>query len=419
MSKIKVLTIGDHPLAPTGVGIQSKYMIQALLDSGKFSVVSLAGAVKNPIKTPHQSEEYGEDWKIFPVEGYGTQEIVRSVLRTERPDILWIMTDPRQWEFLWQIEDEVRPLMPIVYYHVWDNLPMPLFNKRFYDSNDLIVSISKLTSNIVSEVAPDVEHYHIPHAVDTEIFKKLPSPDVARFREQHLGDKYENQTIFFWNNRNTKRKQGGTLVWWFKEFLDEVGHDKACLIMHTNPKELTGPDLEIVTAEAGLDDGQVLLSPAKYEPERMAMLYNMSDCTINISDAEGFGLSTLESLACETPIVVTMTGGLQEQVTDGEQMFGVGIEPSSKAIVGTQKVPYIYEDRISKEDFIAALKRMHSMSEEERASLGQAGAAHVANKYSFETYKKEWVDLLEKTHQACGSWDTRTGYTRWELLEVA
>ena len=38
-------------------------------------------------------------------------------------------------------------------------------------------------------------------------------------------------------------------------------------------------------------------------------------CTVGISDAEGFGLSTFESLACETPIVVTMTGGLQEQVT--------------------------------------------------------------------------------------------------------
>ena len=62
--------------------------------------------------------------------------------------------------------------------------------------------------------------------------------------------------------------------------------------MHTNPKEPTGPDLEYVTNAAGLDNGQVLLSPAKYEPERMAMLYNMADCTINISDAEGFGLST-------------------------------------------------------------------------------------------------------------------------------
>ena len=35
---------------------------------------------------------------------------------------------------------------------------------------------------------------------------------------------------------------------------------------------------------------------------------------MNISDAEGFGLATLESLACETPIIVNMTGGLQEQV---------------------------------------------------------------------------------------------------------
>jgi glycogen synthase len=38
----------------------------------------------------------------------------------------------------------------------------------------------------------------------------------------------------------------------------------------------------------------------------------------------------LNLLSCGTPIVVTMTGGLQEQVTDGENWFGVGIEPTSK-----------------------------------------------------------------------------------------
>ena len=419
MSKIKVLTLGDHPMAPTGVGIQTKNMVEGLLASGKFSVVSLGGAVSHTDRTPQQSEEHGEDWRIFPVDGYGNQEIVRSIMRTERPDIVWIMTDPRYWEFLWQIEDEIRPLTPIVYYHVWDNYPAPKFNNRFYGSNDVVVSISKLTSNIVKEVSPDVEHHHIPHAVDTSVFKKISANDVARFREQHLGAKYEGQTIFFWNNRNTKRKQGGTLVWWFKEFLDEVGHDKACLIMHTNPKEVTGPDLEIVTNEAGLDDGQVLLSPAKYEPERMAMLYNMADCTINISDAEGFGLSTLESLACETPIIVTMTGGLQEQVTNGEENFGIGITPSSKAIIGTQRVPYIYEDRISKDDFLNALRTMYNKTPEERAEMGRLGSQHVADNYSFEFYKNEWVRLLEEIHQNCGSWDTRKGYERWELLEVA
>jgi hypothetical protein len=33
--------------------------------------------------------------------------------------------------------------------------------------------------------------------------------------------------MFFWNNRNARRKQSGSLLYWFKEFLDEVGHDKA------------------------------------------------------------------------------------------------------------------------------------------------------------------------------------------------
>ena len=53
-----------------------------------------------------------------------------------------------------------------------------------------------------------------------------------------------------------------------------------------------------------------------------------------------------------------MTGGLQEQVTDGKDWFGIGIEPASKAVIGSQQVPFIYEDRICKEDFIAALKNI-------------------------------------------------------------
>ena len=419
MDKIKILTMGDHPLAPTGVGIQSKLIIEALLKSGKFSVISLAGAQKHKDPTPSKTEEFGEDWKIYPVDGYGTQEIVRSVIRTERPDVLWFMTDPRYWEFLWQIEDEIRPLMPMVYYHVWDNYPYPTFNKKFYESSDVIATISKVTDDIVKTVAPNVESHYIPHAVDSNIFKKLPSEDVLRFRMQHLGDDYNNKKIFFWNNRNSRRKQGAALVWWFKEFLDETGHDKACLIMHTNPKDRVGPDLEEVVKKAGLDAGQVLLSPAKYEPERMAMLYNMADCTINIADAEGFGLSTLESLACGTPIIATMTGGLQEQVTNGEEWFGVGIKPSSSSVIGTQQIPYIYEDRISKEDFINALNIVMEMTDEEVETVSQAGIKHVAENYSFENYVSSWVELMEDIHNRHGSWGTRTNYTGWQLREVA
>ena len=109
----------------------------------------------------------------------------------------------------------------------------------------------------------------------------------------------------------------------------------------------------------------------------MSVLYNSVDCTINISDAEGFGLATLESLATETPIIVNMTGGLQEQVTDGKDWFGIGIEPCSKAVIGSQEVPWIYEDRISSDDFVDALVKMYEMSEEDRLEMGKKG--RIAN----------------------------------------
>jgi len=149
------------------------------------------------------------------------------------------------------------------------------------------------------------------------------------------------------------------------------------------------------------------------------MMYNMADCTINISDAEGFGLGTLESLSCETPIIVSMTGGLQEQVTNGEEWFGIGIEPSSKSIIGSQQVPYIYEDRISKEDFKAALHKMYDMSKEDREELGRKGAEHVRKNYNFEDFENRWIELMDDAHERYGSWETRKGYKAWRMKEIA
>ena len=123
--KIKILTLSDHPLSPSGVGTQTKYMIEAMLKTGKYQFISLGGAMKHPDYQAQKTEEFGEDWIIFPVDGYGTQDQVRSILRTTRPDILWYMTDPRFYGWLWEIENEIRVNVPMVYYHVWDNLPYP------------------------------------------------------------------------------------------------------------------------------------------------------------------------------------------------------------------------------------------------------------------------------------------------------
>lgn len=418
--KIKVLTLSDHPLSPSGVGTQTKYVIEALLKSGKFQVLSLGGAVKHQDYTPKFIDPYGDDWKIIPVDGYGTQEMIRSVVRNERPDMIWFMTDPRFYEWLWEIENEIRPLVPMVYYHVWDNKPLPKFNKKYYDSNDHIVTISQVTHECVRGVSPDVPATYIPHAVDSSIFTTISSEERQELRKRILPEQDQDKFIALWNNRNARRKQSGTLLWWWKEWMnkrDLVG--KAQLIMHTNPYDIHGQNLSDIANELGMTNREVVFSTKKLNPKALPALYISADCTINISDAEGFGLSTLESLACGTPIIVNMTGGLQEQVMGEDGPFGFPIYPAAKAIIGSQSVPYIYEDRITKEQFFSALDKMYALSDEDRREMGAKGAKHVQNNYNFESFAERWVKLMLKIHEEEGSWDTRKGYSSITFKEIA
>ena len=408
------------PLSPSGVGTQTKYMIEALLKTGKYTVRSLGGAIKHPNYNPITTEEYGDDWVIFPIKGYGDPGTVRSIIRNEKPDVLWFMTDPRFYGWLWEMENEIRPLMPLVYYHVWDNYPYPHYNKPFYDSNDMILTISKVTDDIVKTVAPSVRSLYTPHAVNTDILKRLNPDEVEMFKINTFGDFYDpNKFVFLWNNRNARRKQSGSLIFWFAKFLEKVGKDKACLVMHTEVKDEHGQDLENIIKELGLDTGQVLFSQTKVDLPGLALMYNTADCVINIADAEGFGLATLEALACEVPIIVNMTGGLQEQVTDGKDWFGIGLEPTSKAVIGSQQIPYIYEDRLSEEVVVNALMEMYLMSAEERKVLGQKGREHVLKNYNFDKFCKKWDEIFTALYEEEGSWDTRKPQQVWEVKEIA
>ena len=411
--KIKILTMSDHPHMPSGVAIQTKYVIESLLATGKFEIYSLGGAIKH---NDYTVQTINPDWKVEPIDGYGNQQKIRNLLKTFRPDIIWFMTDPRFYEWLWAIEDEVREHVPIVYYHVWDNLPYPKFNKRFYSSTDAIATISKVTSDIVQTVSPDTMESYRPHAVNTDLFKKITDPEVLKqIADQKRGLNIQDKFVFLWNNRNARRKQSGSLLFWFNKFLDEVGRDKAVLILHTAPRDENGQPLDYIAKELNLMNGEVIFSVEKFPLDVIPAFYNVADCVVNIADAEGFGLSSLEALACEIPVINTMTGGLQEQVFDGEEFFGVGLYPTSKAIIGSQQVPYIYEDRLSEEVVVNAFKTMFEMSKADREELGKKGRQHVLKNYNFTDFNTFWPEFMENIHTTFGSWNTRKNYTRWEI----
>jgi glycosyltransferase involved in cell wall biosynthesis len=143
-------------------------------------------------------------------------------------------------------------------------------------------------------------------------------------------------------------------------------------------------------------------------------------------------------MACGTPIITTLTGGLQEQVLSVDQInhdivkernqkfkgtnietdFGIGLEPASKAIIGSQQVPYIYEDRVCGPQVVDALMTMYSYGKEKREELGNNCINKILKEYSFEGYAKSWDDLIVDVYNRFGSWENRKNYSPWELTKV-
>lgn len=128
--KKKLLVLSDDIRVPSGVGTMTKRIVMGLKD--EFDIIQLGGAIKHGDPNPVLLDGI----KVIPVQGYGNSHILRNVITAEQPDIMMIFTDPRYWIWLWQIEDEIRSMMPLMYYHLWDDAPAPKYNRDFYLSND-------------------------------------------------------------------------------------------------------------------------------------------------------------------------------------------------------------------------------------------------------------------------------------------
>lgn len=428
--KLKVLMLSDHPLVPSGVGTQSKYLIEGLLRTGKYKFICAGGAIQHPDYTPQRvaPELFGEDWTIFPVNGYGDKTFVRQMLQREKPDVLLMFTDPRFFVWVWEMEDEIRSVCPIVYWHVWDNDPTPTYNKTFYESTDRVVALSLKTFGLLQDMDYARRSY-IPHALPPDLFKPLPEEENAKFKHDHMGPHRDKKFIVFWNNRNARRKQTGDVIGSFAKFAEQVGRDNVALMMHTAPDDPEGQDLLAVAKVFGIDENMII-SAQRVDPATLNHYYNLCDVTINIASNEGFGLGTLESMYAGTPIIVHFTGGLQFQIgdwwegrtdfTDQDEMtklakrnykagkgnwWGVPVFPASRSCTGSQQIPYIYDDRVSHEETVAALVKVYRMSRKDRRALGAKARDWAVKTFNLADMITSWDSVLSEqilTHRQAG-----------------
>ena len=456
MAKRTIMLLSDDLRMSSGVGTMSREIVLGTLQH--YNWVQIGGAIKHPesgkVVDMNESvrEETGiEDAElmIYPTSGYGNQEMVRDLIVRHQVDALLIYTDPRFWGWLFQMEHEIRQHIPIYYYNIWDDLPYPMYNRNFYDSVDLLMNISKQTVNIVKNVRTEYEDWqvtYVPHGCNTEAFYPITSlhdewEELKSFRAG-LADK-DIEFIVLYNSRNIRRKMPGDVVLAFKTFCDMLPKEKAdkcCLLMHTQPRDENGTDLpELVKAVA--PDVKVYFSDSKLDNKHMNFLYNMADVTINIASNEGWGLSTTESLLTETPIIVNVTGGLQDQcgfkkedgsyitVDDYTTEWGSNhdgrykecgewakpVFPSSISLVGSIPTPYIFDDRCRWDDAADKIKEWYDVGDDERKRCGELGKEYAFSKKAGMTAEMMCQNFIDKMDTAFDKWTPRN---RYEIVKV-
>lgn len=413
--KKKILMLCDHPLSTSGVGTQARYLITGLVATGKYSFRCFGGAIKHD---SYETVAVNPDFIIKPVDGFGGRDMLRLAIATEQPDAIMLFTDPRFFIWVWEMEDEIHQVCPIVYNHLWDQCEFPpIYNKVLFESTDLINCINRPTYEFLHSHFPEKTNW-APHALPTELFHPLSEPEQAMHRKQLLKNCPDVEFVGAWVNRNARRKMPGDLLWSWKMFLDELekrhGHRKAALVLHTDPFDQEGPNLLQIIEMLKIQKN-VIISKERTSFQDMNKMYNAVDFVVNRSCAEGFGLSTLEGMYCGKPIIALKTGGLERQVVDHRDGSenGIALPVELKSMVGSQMVPYIVEDHVRNETVAEAFMKMYELGPEKRKALGQKALAYAQHEFNMKNLIETWDKSLEDTFS---NWQSRR--KSWESIKL-
>jgi glycosyltransferase involved in cell wall biosynthesis len=418
-----ILIITDDVRFPSGVANQARLIIKETnKHSNDFRWVNIGGAVQNPDAGKRLLAGNAFDMKgnndlvLYPMVGYGSWELQRAIIREENVDAVMLFTDPRQFQDnVFAHDMELRTKIPLMFYTIWDDVPAPVYNRSFYESCDWLGSISKQTYGLVNMVCPNrtaQNHMYLPHGVEHNMFKPLPEDDAALIeKRKELFGEDDVDFVMLYVNRNARRKHtADCLLAWkkFTDFMTPEQRAKARFILRTEPVDVNGTNLLAIQNDMNIPG--VIFVP-EMTRDKMPLLYNISDVTINIADNEGFGLGTLESMMCGTPILVNITGGLQDQVgllnpvsptshhvkqATGSWVYPVW--PAARALQGSLQTPYIAADYVDWQDVVEQLIHVYKTPKAERKSRGLVGREWaISQGFTAEAMGAAFVNAINAT----------------------
>ena len=467
-----ILFLADDLRLPSGIGTMTRELIVG--NAHIYNFVQIGAAVQHPeagkvidISADVNAEIEIDDASvvIYPWNGYGDPEAVRALISQHNVNAIVHFTDPRYWIWLYRMSAEVRQSIPIFYYHIWDDLPAPHYNRPYYESCDLLMGISKQSVNISKlvlgkdnyidlDAQPSAEEVsitlpktaYVPHGINEKYFFPVDRdiPQVEQMRAK-LFDGANPDYVILYNNRNIRRKMTSDIILSFKLFcqdIEEKGYkDDVRLVLKTQPVDENGTDLyAVIDAICPEIAHKIIFHDDRLTPSDMNILYNCCDTVINIASNEGWGLSSTEALMTGRTLINNVTGGLQDQCRfedeDGnwiefDEDFGSNhggkytkcgiwvkpVFPASINLQGSIPTPYIFDDRCDVRDVTKAMHYWFEMSAADRKKCGMAGREWAMSSESNFTAKNMCSKFHEAMHTVLENWKAPKRFKMYNVRE--
>ena len=320
----------------TGYASVANNVLKYLANTGEFEITIVGiGYYGDPLDWT--------GWKNIPlvipasairlshIEKYNDQmgrQRVLDLLETGGFDLFMCLTDPFNGLDGWgnygefsQSVDIIRkknrksgtPFKWIWYYPV-DATPKSDWIRKSIAYADVPLAMSNYGVEETKKIDGSVHPKIIYHGVDTKTFFPINNQARNDFRKQFFGDN-KDKFIVANINRNIFRKNLPATIAAFAEF--HKTKPKSFLYLHCDIMDLGG-NFTQVAKEYGLEIGKDYGFPNQMKWDMgtsmnmLNLIYNASDAVISTTLGEGFGLTTLEAMACKVPVVMPFHTALKE-----------------------------------------------------------------------------------------------------------
>jgi len=355
--ELPVLLWAGDACVPSGFARVTHAVLETLRHEWDVHVVGLN----------YNGDPHAYPYRVYPAAGLNPRDVfgvtrVPEMMRLLRPDMMVVLNDP------WNVPAYLKQAggqMPVVGMVAVDGLNCAGLGMNGLRRAVFWTEFGKREAQRGGYTGPASV---VPLGVDLDTYAPASAEERAAIRRSTLPVRVRDGFIVGAVGRNQPRKRLDLTLRYFARWVQEDNVPDAYLFCHVAPTGDLGFDVARLADYYGVSnriiDPQMLVWHGIPE-HAMRRTYCLFDVQLTTTQGEGFGLTTLEGMACGVPQVVPDWSGLGDWAKDaawlvpctstavsapiGTPMYTIGGVPDEAATVLALRT--LYRDEMARRDF--------------------------------------------------------------------